>query len=119
MKMMKKENLEKIQGTLELITRKWWFLVLFILIGTITPPIITKGFDPSKTGEIIIYILQNSLIKFCSPLYPVFKIIPIVLVFALILFGNRIGRIFSLHGGITYILFAFLQGIAITDNALY
>ena len=113
---MKKENLEKIQGTLELITRKWWFLVLFILIGTITPPIVTKGFDPSKTGEIISYMLQNSLIKFCSPLYPVFKIIPIVLVFALILFGNQIGRIFSLYGGITYILFAFLQSIAITDK---
>jgi len=113
---MKKEKLEKIQGTLELITRKWWFLVLFILIGTITPPIVTKGFDPSKTGEIISYILQNSLITFCSPLYPVFKIIPIILVFALILFGNRIGRIFSLYGGITYLLFAFLQGIAITDK---
>lgn len=113
---MKKENLEKIQGTLESITRKWWFLVLFILIGTITPPFVTKGFDLSKTGEIISYILQNSLIIFCSPLYPVFKIIPIILVFALILFGNRIGKIFSLYVGITYLLFALLQGIAITDK---
>jgi len=113
---MEKENLEKIQGTLELITRKWWFLVLFILIGTITPPIVTKGFDPSQTGEIISYILRNALITLCSPLYPIFKIIPIILVFALILFGNRIGRFFSLYGGITYLLFAFLQGIAITDK---
>jgi hypothetical protein len=113
---MNKENLEKIQKKLELVTRKWWFLVLFILIGTIAPPIVTKGFDPSKIGEIISYILQNPLLNFFSPLYPVFKIIPIVLVFALILFGNRIGRIFSLYGGITYILFAFLQSIAITDK---
>jgi hypothetical protein len=115
---MKKGNLEKGQGTLtlELITRKWWFLVLFILIGTMTPPIVTKGFDPSKIGEIIPYILGHALIKHCSPLYPVFKIIPIILVFALILFGNRMGRIFSLYGGITYLLFAFLQGIAITDR---
>jgi len=113
---MEKENLEKIQGTLELITRKWWFLLVFILTGTITPPIVTKGYDPSKTGEIISYILQNSLIKFYSHLYPVFKIIPIILIFALILFGNRIGRIFSLYAGITYLLFAFLQGIAITDK---
>ena len=88
----------------------------FILIGTITPPIVTKGFDHSQTDEIISYILRNSLIKFCSPLYPVFKIIPIIIVLALILFGNRIGRIFSLYGGITYLLFAFLQGIAITDK---
>jgi len=106
---MKKEGLE-------LITRKWWFLVLFILLGMITPPIVTKGFNLSKTGETISYILRNSLIRFCSPLYPIFKVIPIILVFALILFENRVGRIFSLYAGITYILFAFLQNIAITDK---
>jgi hypothetical protein len=114
--MMKKENLEKIQRTLELLTRKWWFLLLFILFGTITPPIVTKGFDFSKMGEIISYILQNSMINFCSPLYPFFKIIPIILIFALILLRNQIGRTFSLYGGITYLLFAFLQSIAITDK---
>lgn len=113
---MKEESFGKFQEKLELITRKWWFLVLFILIGTITPPIVTKGFDPSEVGEIIRHILQNSLIRFCSPLYPVFKIVPIVLVFTLILFGNRVSRIFSFYGGITYLLFAFLQGIAITDK---
>lgn len=113
---MKKENLEKIQGTLELITRKWWFLALFVLFSMMTPPIVTKGFDLTKTGEIISHILRNSLITSCSPLYPVFKIIPIILFLALVLFGNRIGRIFSVYGGITYLLFAFLQGIAITDE---
>jgi len=78
--MMKKEKLEKIQGTLELITRRWWFLALFILIGTITPPIVTKGFDPSKIGEIIGYILRNALITGLHPwIFPVFKIIPIIL----------------------------------------
>ncbi len=113
---MKKENLKRVQGTLELITRKWWFLVLFILIGTMAPPIVTKGFEPEKIGEIIFYILRNALIHHVSPLYPVFKIIPIILIFALILFGNRTSRIFSLYGGISYILFAFLQSIAITDT---
>jgi len=86
------------------------------LIGNATPPIVIKGFDPSKTGEIISYILRNALIKFCSPLYPVFKIIPIILILALILFGNRIGRILSLYVGVTYLLFAVLQSIAITDK---
>jgi len=113
---MKRENFEKTQEKLELITRRWWFLLLFILLGTIVPPIVTKGFDPSKIGEIIPYILGHALIKHCAPLYPVFKIIPIILFSALILFGNRIGRIFSLYVGITYLLFAVLQGIAITDK---
>lgn len=99
---MKKENLEKIQEKLELITRKWWFLFFFILCGTMVPPIVTKGFDPSKIGEIIQHILRSALITGLHPwVLPVFKIIPIILVFALILFGNRISRIFSLYAGIT------------------
>jgi len=113
---MKKEDLEKVQVILDLITRKWWFLLVFTLIGTLTPPIVTKGYDPSKTGEIILYILENALIKYCSPLYPVFKIIPVILIFALILLGNSVSRVFSLYAGINYLLFAFLQGIAITDK---
>jgi len=115
-RLVKKEDLEKVQAVFDSVTRKWLFLLAFILIGTLTPPIVTKGYDPSRTGEIILYILENALIKYCSPLYPVFKVIPIVLIFALILFGNRIGRIFSLYAGINYLLFAFLQGIAITDK---
>jgi hypothetical protein len=114
--MIEKENFGRIQKALELMTRKWWFLVLFILIGTITPPIVTRGFDPAKIGEITGYILGHALIHHVSPVYPVFKIIPIILVFALILVGNRIGRIFSVYGGLTYLLFAFLQSIAITDK---
>ncbi len=115
---MKKENLERIQGKLELITRRWWFLVLFILIGMGAPPIVTKGFDPSRFGKIIPYILRNSLLAKGSfaPLYPIFKILPIILVFALLLLKNRVSRVFTIYGGITYLLFAVLQGIAITDK---
>ena len=91
---MKKGDLEKAQVIFDLITRKWWFLLVFTLIGTITPPIVTKGYDPSKTGEIILHILENALIKYCSPLYPVFKIIPVILIFALILLGNSVSRFF-------------------------
>ena len=114
---MIKENFEKIQGKLDLVTHKWCFLLLFILLGTIVPPIVTKGFDPSKIGEIIPYLLSHALIKFCPlPLHIIFKIVPIVLIFFLILFGNKVSRVFSLYVGITYLLFAVLQGIAITDK---
>ncbi len=111
------KNLEKIQEKLELITRKWWFLVLFILIGTMTPPIATKGFDFSKIGMIIPHILQRALITTLPVfVYTIFKILPVILIVLLIFLKNRIGRIFSFYGGITYLLFTFLQSIAITDK---
>ena len=109
-------NLNEIQEKLELVTGKWWFLLIFTLLGTVTPPFVAKGYDPFKTGEVIMYILRNALIHSFSPLYPLFKIAPIILVSALVLFGNRVGRIFSLYGGINYLLSAFLQGIAVTDE---
>ena len=113
---MTTENL-KFQNRFDLITRKWWFIIVFILIDLLIPPIATKGYDPSKTGEIIPYIIRHSLFTSdsLSFLYPIFKILPIILVLTLIFSGNRIRRIFSFYVGINYILVAILQYISISD----
>ncbi len=116
---MKKENREKVQKKLELITRKWWFVVVFILLNILVPPIITNGYDSSKSGgEIIGYLIQHSLLASdnFSYLYPIFKILPVILVFALIFSGNRFSRIFSFYVGINYIFITVLQYISITDT---
>ncbi len=113
---MDRDNLERVQQKLEEVTRKWWFLIIFILAGSVIPPITTKSYDPTQTSQVIMYILRHSLLTYCAPLYPIFKIIPILLVLGLIILGNRISRVFSLYVGITYILFAILQGVAITDK---
>jgi len=112
---MENKNLNEKKG-LELIAGKWWFLTIFVLVGIMTPPIVTRGFEFSKIWEIIFYILNNALIKDYTFLYPIFRVLPIVLIFALILVRGRISRIFSLYAAITYLLFAFLQVIAITDK---
>lgn len=113
---MERASFERIQSKMERVTRKWWFLALFILIATAAPPIVTKGFEPSKTGEIIGYLLSNALIEHISPLYPLFKVIPLLLVLALILYGNRVGKVFSVYAGISYLLFAVFQSISITEK---
>jgi hypothetical protein len=57
---MKKEILKKSRTlTLEFNNSQKVIFSAFFLIGTITPPVVTKGFDPSKTVEIISYILQH------------------------------------------------------------
>ena len=104
-------------SSLDSITRRWWFLAIFILLGTVMPPFVSRGIvEPSEIGEVISYILSNALINSWAPWYPVFKIIPLVLVAGIILFGNRMSRVFSLYAGVSYVLFAVLQGIAITDE---
>jgi len=106
-------DLEKAQERLELLTSRRLFFIAFILVGFI-PPIAEKGYNPSDMGYLIPYLLANSLLKQAYPIYPLFKVLPIFLIFALIL--GKANRIFSLYAGVTYILFAFLQGISVTER---
>ena len=112
---MENKNLNE-KKVLELIASKWWFLTIFVLVGIMIPPIVTRGFEFSKIWEIAFYILDNALIKDYTFLYPIFKVLPIVLIFALTVVGIRIGQIFSFYVAVTYLLFAFLQVIAVTDK---
>lgn len=114
--MMKKENLKKIQRKLEWLTGRWWFILVFVLLGFIVPPYASKGYEYSETGTVIQHILGNSLLHDVSPLYPIFKILPILLIISIFFFRNRVTRLFSFYAGITYILFVFLQGISITKE---
>ena len=109
-------NLDRIQTKLELITRRWWFYFIFILVQFFIPSYTSKGFDWSETGLITEEILSNAIVYSYSALYPIFKIIPIILVVSIIILRNRISRIFSIYVAFTYVLFAFLQSIAETDK---
>jgi type IV secretory pathway VirB3-like protein len=108
-------NYEKLQRSLAARTRKWWFLLVFILLQFV-PSYASKGVDPSEISEFIVEILSHSLLYSYSVLYPIFKIIPLFLVICLLLFKNRVTRPFSVYVGITYVLFAFLQNIAMTEE---
>jgi hypothetical protein len=67
-------------------------------------------------GEVIGIILQNAVVSSLETLYPLFKIIPIVLIALIILRRRGITRWFNTYVGVSYILFAFLQSIATTDE---
>jgi len=112
---MKEENIEKIQRKLESITRKWWFFLIFILIQFI-PPYTSKAIPLSEIGRGTREILSNAIVFLCTPLFPIFKIIPLILVISIIIFRNRVSRLFSFYVAVSYVLFAFLQSIAYTEK---
>jgi len=112
---MNRKSLESIQRRLESITGKWWFFLLFVLLQFI-PSYASKGFDWSEIGMITGEILSHSLVFTYTALYPIFKIIPILLVISIIFLGNRVTRLFNVYVGVTYVLFAFLQSIAVTEK---
>ena len=110
----------RVQRKLVSITRKLWFYLLFVLLQFI-PPFTSKGgiitpFNLSKRTEITVDILQHALVSSLGVLYPIFKVIPIILVISIIFLGKRTARWFNAYVGILYVLFAFLQHIAVTEQ---
>jgi len=112
---MNEESIEKTQGKLESISRKWWFFLLFIILQFV-PPYASKGFEWPETGMVIGEIISSSLVVTYTALYPIFKIIPIILVISVIFLRNKVTRLFDVYAAITYVLFAFLQSIAVTEK---
>lgn len=107
-------NVVKLMSKLESITSKWWFYVLIIALNFI-PPYSSVPVSPSEIGYVTGAVLSEGLILSLSFLYPVFKIIPLVLVALLVKYRNRVSRLFSIYVCISYVLFAFLQNVAFTN----
>lgn len=105
------------QSKLERITRRWWFYLLFVLLWFVVPPYASKGYKfPQEWGNVISHVLGRAIIYSHSEIYPIFKVIPIILLIGIIVFRNKVARLFSIYVSISYVLFAFGQSIAITEK---
>lgn len=100
----------------EQVTRKWWFFVVLIFIQILVPPYASKGVGWENIGELTGHILQNSIMFSFTKLFPVFQVIPIALIISIIFFRNRMTRIFSIYAAFSYLLFAVVQNISITEE---
>ena len=105
------------QGKLEWITRRWWFFGLFVLMQFTIPPYASKGYNfPEEWGDVIKHALSSPIVYSYSELYPVFKIIPIVLIVSIVIFRNKVVRLFAVYVSFSYMLFAFGQSIGLTEK---
>ena len=102
--------------TLEKLTEKWWFFVILFVAQFILFPIATKNFDFSEVGRIIGKTLSNSIMGDIKHYYLYFQLSTIIIFLLLIVYKNRVRRLFTLYVIISYVLFSLLQNIAITDH---
>ncbi|UCF44053.1 MAG: hypothetical protein JSV99_03805 [Planctomycetota bacterium] len=108
-------------GKLERITRRWWFFLVFVLLQFTVPPYASKGYEfPDEWSDVAMQAIGNCINLSYSKAYPgikpVFKIIPIVLIISVIIFRNKVARLFSIYVAISYVIFAFGQGIGVTEK---
>jgi hypothetical protein len=103
------------QGKLERITRKWWFFAIFVLLQFI-PPYASKGYKLEEWGNVISHALSRAIVYQHPQIYPIFKVIPIILLIGIFVLRNKITRLFNIYASISYVLFAFGQSIAVTEK---
>lgn len=104
----------KIQELLDAITYKWWFFCLVCMLFLL-PAYSWQHYDAMQTPELITEVLSNSLVYTFPGLFPLFKILPILLLVGLILFGDRVTRIINIYVAITLSIFAIFQNMAFTE----
>ena len=102
-----------IQKRLDILTKKWWFY-LIILIIFFLPSYSSLAYDPRHTSDLITAVLSQPLIYSFPLIMPIFKLVPILLVLALIIWGDKITRLFDIYAAITITLFALFQNMAVT-----
>lgn len=101
---------------LEKITKKWWFFALLIGLQFMIMPFSTKNFSFETIGGVIGATLSNAIQVKIVDYYIYFQILAIVMLILLFIFKNKIGKIFTLYVTLSYIAFAIIQNIAITEK---
>lgn len=109
-------QIENIQTILDAKTRRWWFFILLFLIQFFIPPYVSKNFSMMEWGAIIGYTLGHSLYGSIRPVFPVFQLVALAMVVVFVLFKNRARTAISLYAGISFLLFAVLQNVAVGER---
>ena len=113
--MLNSKKLGEIQLRLESVTRRWWFFLILLLMQML-PPITTEIVRPEQAGLVIGAVLSEAIVYDLSLVFPIFKILSILMIASVFVMKNRVTKIFSVYAGVMYVLFAFLQSIAFTEE---
>jgi hypothetical protein len=104
-----------IQERLDRLTGKWWLYLLLLLLF-FTPAYASKGYDPRDSMALTEQVLLNPLIFALPVLMPIAKVIPAVLIVAVVVLGNRVRRAFNGYVALLYMALAVFQAMAFTDQ---
>jgi hypothetical protein len=105
----------RIQDILDTLTRKWWLYLILLLLFFI-PTYASTSYDPRQSVDLIGQVLSAPLIYTLPVLMPVAKIVPLVVIVGVLVFGNRMRRAFNVYVALLYFALAFLQTAAVTDK---
>ncbi|MFC1661999.1 hypothetical protein ACFL3S_11215 [Gemmatimonadota bacterium] len=116
--MARSGSVRSFQATLDAATARWWFFFGFLVLQGVAVPFASRNFHLSRWADICREALSGAFVykEWMQPTYPLFKVIPVVLIALVILGGNRYRRVFAAYVAFSYFLFAVGQNVAISET---
>ena len=93
-----------------------WFMSALFALALLTPPYASKGFAPNIIPDIVAATLSNSFVKHLVPYSFIFQITALLFFLGVVIRKDKFGKAFTAFAGISFIVYAFVQNIAITDK---
>ena len=106
---------EGFYSVLERVSGKWWFLLVLLLLFFV-PIYSGVTVDPREIPEATVAVLSKAFIYSFPYLFPLFKIVPIVIIVLLATMQNRAVRAFNIYAATLSLGFAFFQTTASTEK---
>ena len=98
------------------ITGKWWFYAILVVMQFVLLPVATRNFSPEASGDIIWATLANAFQVGMREYYLWFQITAIVMFVMLAALRGRMAKVFNIYVFVCYVVFAFVQNVAITEK---
>jgi hypothetical protein len=106
-------KIERFRQVIALIFRRWWFLGLLFL-PQLLPPYASNGYDLTEWGVVNAFIITHPIKIPFSHYFPIFQVIPLVLLVLAFVFKQKVARLLSVYAGIFFLLVAVLQSISVS-----
>jgi len=101
---------------LERISRKWWFFIILLISQFVLMPFASKNFQPENINSIIYTTLQNAFQMEISDYNIYFQSVSLLMLVLVFLFKNKVKRAFNIYIAVSYVAFAIIQNIAVTEE---
>lgn len=102
--------------TLARISHRWWFFAIIAIAQITLIPYADNNFNINEIGNLIYTTLSNSLATKIGGAAVYFQIASLSMIILLIVFRNRVKRLFAAYVTLSYVFFAIAQNIAVTEK---
>lgn len=101
---------------LKRISARWWFFALLLLAQTVLMPFASRNFAPQDIGRIIPATLVNAPQTQLGDWNILFQSVSLLFLVLLLVFRNRVRTLFNAYVAVSYLVFAFIQNVACTEQ---